>query len=79
MIGESMGEVEDMDADEGTVAWGEYLRIKVKLDVSKPLMRAKKANLEKLGTHWVRFSYDRMLKFCYACGMLGYGHSECIH
>lgn len=51
LIGESIGEVEEVDAEEDRRASGEYLRIRVKVDISKPLMRGQEVNLGKLGTH----------------------------
>jgi hypothetical protein len=39
MIGEIIGDVLEMEADDGDMAVGQYLRIKVKLDIRKPLMR----------------------------------------
>lgn len=38
-IGEMIGETIDVDVDDDEVAIGEYLRIKVWLDIKKPLMR----------------------------------------
>jgi hypothetical protein len=36
-IGASIGEVEDIDVMEDGVGWEEFLRVKIKLDLSKPL------------------------------------------
>ena len=33
----TMGEVEEVDIDEDGVGWGKYLRVKIQLDVMKPL------------------------------------------
>jgi hypothetical protein len=38
-IGSSMGHVEEVDVDDGGMGWGESLRVKVTLDLQKPLMR----------------------------------------
>jgi hypothetical protein len=36
-IGASVGVVEEVDVDEVGVGWGEYLRVRILLDLSKPL------------------------------------------
>lgn len=79
LIRESIGEVEDIDAEEESAAWGKYLKTRIKLDISKPLLRGKKVNLGKLGTHWVWLSYKQLPNFCYTCSKLGHGHTECVH
>ena len=38
-IGSSMGHVEKVDVNDGGMGWGEYLRVKITLDLQKPLMR----------------------------------------
>lgn len=40
-IGASVGEVEDVDVAEDGVGWGEYLRVRILLDLSKPLSRGR--------------------------------------
>lgn len=41
-IGTSVGRVEDVDVDDDEPGWGEYLRVKIELDLSKPLARGRK-------------------------------------
>jgi hypothetical protein len=38
-IGETVGEVELVDADDEGIAWGEFLRVKIVLNLTKPLQR----------------------------------------
>ena len=40
-IGPSMEQVEEVDVDDGGMDWGEYLRVKITLDLQKPLMRGR--------------------------------------
>jgi hypothetical protein len=39
MLGETVGRVEMVDTDSKGVGWGESLRVKIQLDLSKPLAR----------------------------------------
>ncbi|KAJ8649108.1 hypothetical protein MRB53_002131 [Persea americana] len=39
MIGASIGEVEEVGVGNGDVEWGEFLRVRVRVDITKPLPR----------------------------------------
>ncbi|XP_059436749.1 uncharacterized protein LOC132169801 [Corylus avellana] len=40
-IGASVGSVEEVDTDEQDIGWGEYLRVKIRIDLKKPLSRGR--------------------------------------
>jgi hypothetical protein len=54
-LGTSVGQVVSVDANEDGVGWGVFLRVQIRLDIFKPLMRGwvLKFNGE---TIWVSFS-----------------------
>jgi hypothetical protein len=56
-IGESMGEVEDVDVGKDGVGWGRFLRIRVKIDLTQPLERGR-ALLMGGKSIWVNFKYE---------------------
>uniref|UniRef100_A0A803P9D1 Zinc knuckle CX2CX4HX4C domain-containing protein n=1 Tax=Cannabis sativa TaxID=3483 RepID=A0A803P9D1_CANSA len=69
-------EVYDDSTNEG---WGPFLRIQVKLQVTKPLMRGQMIKLPKIKDEfWVDFRYERLLEFCFECGCLGHPFERCI-
>ncbi|XP_042958115.1 uncharacterized protein LOC122293643 [Carya illinoinensis] len=76
-IGNSIGVVEEIDVEKDEVAWGEFIKIRILLDVTKPLLRGKCINLGNHGSCWVRFTYERLPTFCYGCGRLGHSHKDC--
>lgn len=43
-LGKSIREVIELDVDKEGIGWGLYLRVKVWLDISKPLIRDKLLN-----------------------------------
>jgi hypothetical protein len=45
MIGSSVGEVEVVDIDVNGVGWGEFLQVRVLIDLMKPLARGRKLKL----------------------------------
>lgn len=57
--------------------WRNFLRIKVAIDVRRPLrsqMRIKKSGDEWL---WIKFKYERLPSFCFYCGIIGHSDKFC--
>ena len=76
-IGTKLGEVLEIDVQESGVQWGTCLGVKVRLDVTKRLIRGKKIMVERGGSRWVNFKYERLPNFCYQCGLLNHALKEC--
>ncbi|KAI7981836.1 Uncharacterized protein LOK49_Contig11G00008 [Camellia lanceoleosa] len=77
LIGNSIGTFADMDYAEGGVAWGKSLRIRVAINIHKPLRRGMKITLGQKDPVWLSFKYERLPNFCFACGILGHNQREC--
>ncbi|XP_035547260.1 uncharacterized protein LOC118348857 [Juglans regia] len=77
LIGNKIGIVEEVDGEQGEVAWGEYLRIRVKIDISQPLMRGITVNLGQFGLGWIRFAYECLPNFCYMCAKISHRQKDC--
>ena len=67
-IGASVGVVEVVDTDAGGMGWGEFLRVKILMDLAKPLQRGRKINIKEKA-HWIPFQYEHLPKFYFQCGM----------
>lgn len=76
-MGKKIGLVEEVDLEKGELAWGEFLCIRVTLDILKPLLRGTKFSMWDRDSFWVRFSYERLPNFCYWCSWLGHRDREC--
>ncbi|XP_075659849.1 uncharacterized protein At4g02000-like [Castanea sativa] len=76
-MGTKLGEVLEIDVQESGVHWGTCLRVKVRLDVTKKLVRGKKITVEGGKCRWVSFKYKRLPNFCYWCGLLNHALKEC--
>ncbi|TXG58188.1 hypothetical protein EZV62_016017 [Acer yangbiense] len=63
---------------ESRECWGKYMRVKVCIDISKPLkrwLRLKLSRSDEITT--VSLKYEKLPEFCYACGRIGRGIMEC--
>lgn len=77
-IGDKVGKALEVDSDVNGSAVGGYLRVKVRLDVRKPLLRG--VFLEKEDGErgdWCPIQYEFLPNFCYECGILGHVDREC--
>jgi hypothetical protein len=75
-IGATMGMVEAVDVDANGMGWGEFLRVKIRLDLKKPLLRGRKLNVQGKQV-WVTFKYERLPRFCFNCGVICHGKTGC--
>ncbi|CAN1780107.1 Uncharacterized protein At4g02000 [Linum perenne] len=55
----------------------EYMRLRVSLDISKPLKREKKVRVEGGKCITCTFRYERLPNFCYICGKIGHIDRYC--
>jgi hypothetical protein len=75
-IGTTMGVAEEVDTDVDGVEWGKYLRVRIKLDLTKPLARGRMINL--LGKKvMIAFQYEKLPRYCLDCGKIWHGVEEC--
>lgn len=51
-LGSSLGVVEEVEVDEDDVGWGRFLRVKILLNLKKPLARGRTITLQGLKT-WI--------------------------
>ncbi|KAK6155819.1 hypothetical protein DH2020_010067 [Rehmannia glutinosa] len=55
---------------------GRYLKIKVSVEIEKPLLRGTTLTL-KGETHWVSFKYENLIGCCFYCGWIGHHERMC--
>ncbi|PPS12936.1 hypothetical protein GOBAR_AA07704 [Gossypium barbadense] len=76
-VGNTIGELVVIDWKDRYGGWIEFMRIKVKIDMLKPLRRVvrmvDKAGEEKIGL----IKYERLPDFCYACGVIDHTKKTC--
>ncbi|TXG56744.1 hypothetical protein EZV62_018057 [Acer yangbiense] len=76
-LAEQIGRVIEIPI-ESRECWGKFLRVKVSIDISKPLKRWLRLKLDKTeNIVVVGLKYERLSEFCYVCGRIGHGINEC--
>ncbi|KAL5803418.1 hypothetical protein ACOSQ4_031723 [Xanthoceras sorbifolium] len=77
LIAEEVGTIVDFPIDSKDL-WGKFLRIKVSIDITKPLKRGIRMRLENFDTMITALiKYERLPDFCYGCGFIAHSFREC--
>uniref|UniRef100_A0A803N2Z4 CCHC-type domain-containing protein n=1 Tax=Chenopodium quinoa TaxID=63459 RepID=A0A803N2Z4_CHEQI len=53
------------------------MRIKVLLDINKPMKRGLKISTGLSSSKWVGLKYERLADYCYFCGRLDHTEKDC--
>ncbi|KAI5017798.1 hypothetical protein ZWY2020_042686 [Hordeum vulgare] len=77
-LASTLGKVEKMDVDDKGRAWGDYLRVRVSVDVNQPLMRCVSVFSQKRKvTDVYEVKYERLSLFCFSIGCVGHSSVVC--
>ncbi|MBA0754055.1 hypothetical protein Gogos_020329, partial [Gossypium gossypioides] len=60
----------------GSEVNGEFCRLRIKLNVQKPLRRGIFVSVGNENRFWIPFKYEKLSTFCFGCGRLGHGLQE---
>lgn len=76
-VGNYVGEYVESYSRNFTGVWREYMRIRVTIDITKPLKRRMK--IRKAGGEWlwITFKYENVPTFCFICGLVGHSEKFC--
>lgn len=76
-LGEIVGSVIEIDCDENDVWTGPFMRLRVTIDINKPLRRGLKLRIDIADVVWCPIFYEKLPDFCHNCGIIGHTHREC--
>uniref|UniRef100_A0ACD5Z614 Uncharacterized protein n=1 Tax=Avena sativa TaxID=4498 RepID=A0ACD5Z614_AVESA len=77
-LGARIGKVEKVDVDSQGRAWGNALRVRVSVNITKPLMRVVSAYSKKNKEYEIyEVKYERLPHYCFSCGIIGHSSLEC--
>ncbi|XP_042939400.1 uncharacterized protein LOC122274425 [Carya illinoinensis] len=76
ILGSVIGKVHTVETDDQGCGWGRHLRIRVDVDINKPLPRGKLIKVRGKQC-WIYFKYERLPNFCFKCGQLMHMEGKC--
>lgn len=76
-IGASLGELVLIDSKNFKGTCKQFLRIRVLIDITKPLRRRMKMRKNGGDCFWIDFKYEKLPNFCFLCGLIGHTDRFC--
>jgi hypothetical protein len=76
-LGAAVGRVVEVETNEEGVGWGEFLRVRIHVNLRKPLVRGRMLKVRD-STIWISFQYEKIPRFCFKCGVIFHGREGCM-
>lgn len=76
-LGNFFGEFLQYDEKNDASIWREFMRLKIRIDVRKPLKRKKKITKKNKSEVVVSCKYERLGEFCFSCGLVTHTERFC--
>ncbi|KAF4385104.1 hypothetical protein F8388_014237 [Cannabis sativa] len=78
MVADDIGDLIEIHKNTLLEISSPFLRIRVLLDISKPIRRGMQVFFRSLGrTKWLMFKYEGLQNYCYFCGKIDHIFSKC--
>ncbi|KAK3222470.1 hypothetical protein Dsin_009495 [Dipteronia sinensis] len=80
LLGNMIGDVQEIDVSPTYECVGKYIRVRVMVNVSKPLHQILRVDVMKDGIEsTILLRYEKLLDHCYRCGRLEHVVRECTN
>ncbi|CAM0904037.1 unnamed protein product [Alopecurus aequalis] len=78
-IRDEIGDYMEVEVGEDGMVVGEYLRVRIRMDIRKPIMRGITIHVgEKMLSKWFPYEYEYLPDFCFSCGIIGHSDRSCM-
>lgn len=71
LIGDKLGKVLEIDVNDDDTRWGEYLRIRVEINLNKPLTRGRALEFKRKKL-WIPLKYEKLSRFYFLYGSIAH-------
>lgn len=69
LLGNTLGEVEDIEVDTDDTRWGPFLRLRVQINLKKALARRRSLEV-RVDKVLIPIRYEKLPRFCFSCGKI---------
>ena len=76
-MGESIGAV-FYPKDPSEMKGCNFMRVRVAVDISKPLCRGRHVMGNQGSDEWIAFKYEHLPNLCYWCGLMSHDDKDCL-
>ena len=76
-IGSKIGRFIEVDRHSWQFDQAKFMRVRVDLEIDKPLRRGAYITSSVGERLWLSFSYERLPRVCFICGKLGHDNKHC--
>lgn len=76
-LGNFFGTFLQYDTKSNSSIWREFMRLKIRIDVRRPLKRKKKICKKDKSEVMVNYKYEKLGEFCFICGLLSHTERFC--
>lgn len=76
-VGNYIGTFVESNTNNFVGVWRDFLRVRVTIDIDKPLQRRMKLRKSEKQWCWAKFKYEGVPTFCFICGLIGHSEKFC--
>ncbi|TXG66785.1 hypothetical protein EZV62_008060 [Acer yangbiense] len=76
-IGSCVEELVDIDMGVTGECFGKYMRLRVAIDISKPLKRFLRLELKQVVESMLLIRYEKLIEYYFHCGVIGHSYQFC--
>ena len=76
-IGKTLGII-TKPKDAAEMRGGNFMRVRVAMDITKPLCKGRKVSWDQMEKGGISFCYKRLPNICYWCGLLSHDDKDCV-